>query len=251
MNSELQNKRVLITGAGSGIGFVIADLFAQQGAIVGMQYNQSESTAAAKRKAITTKGDIALLLPCDFTRKKERESLIDRFVKKTGGIDILVNNAGICKTYVHFADLDESDWDETYAVNLKAPFILSRNAYRYMQDQQWGRIVNISTVAIKYGGAASMHYYSSKAALEAVTVGIAKDGAANNILVNAIRCGVIDTGMRNRIAGYTSDQYAQRVDLIPLKRAGTPLDIGHMVLYLCGPQGDFITGEIFTVAGGD
>jgi len=244
MSSALQNKRVLITGAGSGIGAVIADLFAKQGAVVGLQYNRSDSAATAR-------GQKAFLLPCDFTKKDERDNLIDRFVSASGGIDILVNNAGICKTYAHFTDLDESDWDETYTVNLKTPFILSRNAYRYMQKQQWGRIVNISTVAMKYGGAASMHYYSSKAALEAVTVGLAKTGAKHNILANTIRCGVIDTGMRDRIAGYTSDQYEQRVGLIPLKRAGTPLDIGNMVLYLCGEQGDFITGETFTVAGGD
>ena len=84
-----------------------------------------------------------------------------------------------------------------------------------------------------------------------MTIGFAREGAKFNILVNSIRCGVIDTKMRTRIAGYNEANFKKRIDLIPLKRPGQPIDIARMVLFLASECGDFITGEIFNVAGGD
>ena len=96
-----------------------------------------------------------------------------------------------------------------------------------------------------------MHYVAAKAALENLTLGFAKEGAEHNILVNTVRCGVIDTPMRTRIAGYSEEDFQKRINLVPLKRAGKPQDIARMVLFLAAETGNFITGEIFTVAGGD
>jgi 3-oxoacyl-[acyl-carrier protein] reductase len=96
-----------------------------------------------------------------------------------------------------------------------------------------------------------MHYTASKAALDSLTLGFSRAGADHNILVNSIRCGVIDTNMHTRIEGYSKDQFEKRINMIPLKRVGKPNDIASMALYLASEGGDFITGEIFTIAGGD
>ena len=121
-----------------------------------------------------------------------------------------------------------------------------------MKEQKAGRVLNIISVNVKYGGSAnSMHYVAAKAALDNLTLGFAKEGAPYNILVNSIRCGFIDTPMRKNTAGYSEQDMQKRIALIPLKRIGQPIDIASMALFLASESANFITGEIFTVAGGD
>ena len=121
-----------------------------------------------------------------------------------------------------------------------------------MKEHGGGRIINISSVNVKYGGSAkSMHYVASKAALDNLTLGFAREGAKYNILVNSIRCGLIDTQMRAKTEGYSEEDLKRRIDMVPLKRMGQPIDIARMALFLASEAGNFITGEIFTVAGGD
>ena len=137
-------------------------------------------------------------------------------------------------------------------MNAKAPFFLSGEVFDSMKDQGGGRIINISSVNVKYGGGAkSIHYVASKAALESITRGFAREGAKYNILVNTIRPGVIDTPMHTNIRGYSRKDFQKRIALVPLKRMGKPIDIARMALFLASEAGDFITGEIFTIAGGD
>ena len=119
-----------------------------------------------------------------------------------------------------------------------------------MKAQGGGKIINISSIAAKYGGSVkSLHYGAAKASLEAITIGLARFGAPYNILVNAIRGGFIDTQFQNRYA--KEKDLKSRIALIPLKRPGKPDDIAHAVLYLASEAGNFITGEILTIAGGD
>ena len=168
-----------------------------------------------------------------------------------GGIDVLINNAG-SHNHIDFRSLDEKSWQNTFDLNVKAPFILSRDVFNSMKDQGGGRIINISSVNVKYSGSGkSLHYIASKAALESVTRTLAKEGAKYNILVNAIRPGLIDTPMRTKIKNYSEKDFLKRMELVLLKRAGKPIDVAQMALFLASEAGDFITGEIFTVAGGD
>ena len=119
-----------------------------------------------------------------------------------------------------------------------------------MKKSSGGKIINISSIAAKYGGSTrSLHYGASKAALEAVTIGLARAGAPHNILVNAVRGGYIDTPAQHRLS--SQKDLAERVKRIPLQRAGQPEDIASMVVFLASGAGDFITGEIMSVTGGD
>jgi 3-oxoacyl-[acyl-carrier protein] reductase len=251
MPGLLGNRRALVTGASTGIGAAVAQLFGAEGACVGVHYRQDAARAETVAAAIRESGGEAHLLSGDLQDPDVRRQLIDRFVGACGGIDILVNNAGACYGYHHFAELTEESWDLTFTLNAKSPFFLSRHAFAYMKPAGWGRIINISSVAPKYASARSLHYAASKAALETLTVGFAREGASSNILVNAIRCGVIETGMHTRIDGYSEALFRKRVEKVPLKRAGAPADVARLALFLVSSSGDFITGESFTIAGGD
>lgn len=249
--NDLKNKKVLITGASGGLGSEMARLFAQHGAHVGIHYNRDAKGAASLQEALkaSTKAEI---FQGDLLDRKVRENLVDQFVKEFGGIDILINNAGASVQYQHFSELDEEAWDHTYTLNVKAPFYLMAKAFEHMKKQDGGRIINISSVNVKYGGSAmSLHYTSAKAALENLQKAFAKEGAKYNILVNSIRCGLIDTPMRTKIPGYNEENFLKRIQLVPLKRAGQPIDIARMAFFLAAESGNFITGETFTVAGGD
>jgi NAD(P)-dependent dehydrogenase (short-subunit alcohol dehydrogenase family) len=134
-------------------------------------------------------------------------------------------------------------------LNAQAPFFLAQGAFRFMKNNGGGKIINISSISAKYGGSdRTLHYGASKAALEAINRGLAKAGAPHNILVNAIRAGFIDTPMHKKL-GRTNLE--KRIHAIPLKKPGKAEDIARMALFLASEGGDFITGETFTVAGGD
>lgn len=252
MDTEsLAGKRVLVTGAGTGIGAATARMFGAAGAYVGVHYRQARDAAEAVASYIRDAGGRAHLIAGDLQKQSVRRTLVSDFVRVYGGVDVLVNNAGACYEYAHFTELDEESWDLTMALNAKTPFFLTREAFLDMKSRGNGRIINISSVSQKYGGARSLHYCASKAALDALTIGFAREGAQHNILVNSIRCGLIDTGMHRLVDGYSDEQFQQRLDKVPLKRAGSPDDIARMALFLAGESGNFITGEVFTVAGGD
>jgi 3-oxoacyl-[acyl-carrier protein] reductase len=251
MFEALKGKRALITGSGSGIGATIAQLLAEHGARIGIHYRASEEKARQLLKDIRRLGVKAELFQAELTETASAEGLVKDFIREFGGIDILINNAGGIYDYQHYSTVTEKSFDQTYALNVKAPFFLGRIAMESMKANQWGRIINISTTAIKYTGAASLHYVSAKAAMESYTKGFAKDGAKSNVLVNLVRCGVIDSPMHQKIGGYDAESFKNRLALIPLGHSGVPLDIARMTLFLASESGDFITGETFTIAGGD
>ncbi len=243
--------RILITGATGGIGTAMAEVFADHGDSLGLHYSKNRNKALQLQKALRGKTKIEIF-KANLINLKETEDLVKSFVKKFDGIDVLINNAGAVFDQVDFRELKEKSWQNTFDLNVKAPFMLSRAVFNNMKERGGGKIINISSVNVKYGGSGkSMHYIASKAALESITRTLAKEGAKYNILVNAIRPGVIDTPMRTKIKGHNEEDFQKRIAFVPLKRVGHPIDIARMALFLADESGDFITGEIFTVAGGD
>lgn len=252
MSDELRGKRVLITGATGGIGTAISRAFAEKGALIGVHYHSKKTPAELLCGEIVSRGGQAESFCADLLDCSAPRLLLKAFTDRFGGIDVLINNAGAGFVYANFVDFDPDSWRKTFDLNVRAPFYLIGAAFQHMQESSGGRVVNISSVNVKYGGSGkSMPYCASKAALDTLTVGFARAGAAHSILVNSIRCGLIETPMREHIVGYSEEQYQRRMELVPLKRAGNPDDIARMAVYLAGRGGNFITGEILTVAGGD
>ncbi|HEB71918.1 MAG TPA: SDR family oxidoreductase [Nitrospirae bacterium] len=252
MNGGVKGKKILVTGAGSGIGASIALALGHHGAKVGVHYSSSKKKAEQVAAGIRESGGEAKIFKADFLEPGAPEDLTRSFAEEFGGVDGLVNNAGGVFGYGHFSELDHTDWENTYTLNAKAPFFLIKEVFEEMKKSGGGRIINISTVSAKYGGSANnIHYASSKAALDAMTAGFARAGAPFNILVNSIRCGVIDSGMHNKVEGYSETRFKKRINMIPLKRAGRPEDVALMALHLISDAGNFITGEFITIAGGD
>lgn len=249
----LAGKRVLVTGASSGIGAAIARLLGEQGACVAVHYRQGEEGARRVARAIAKAGGRAEPIKADLGNARARSRLVPAAVRALGGLDILVNNAGWAVGYEDFRTLPEDSWHRTFAVNAAAPFVLSRLAWGHLEKAaDGGRIINISSAAVRYGGSPSnVHYVASKAALEGLTVSLAKHGAPAGIRVNAIRCGVTDTPMPTRLPGYDRRKFLKRARMVPLGRAGQPEEIAAMAAFLASAAGSFITGQIIAVAGGD
>ena len=249
MFEAIRGKRVLVTGASSGIGACMAELFASEGAIVGIHFHTGEKNARAIRDRIQKGGGQAFILEADLLDRTAREALVTQFAEKAGGIEVLVNNAGGPLGAAPLLTMDTDSWEMTIALNLTAPYHLAREAFRHMKDHGGGRIINISSISARYGGSEqTIHYGAAKAGLEAVTKTLARAGARYNILVNAIRPGVIDTPAHRKMGRETLEE---RVRLIPLGRAGTPLDVARLCLFLASEGGDFITGQVYGVTGGD
>lgn len=240
----LKNKKILITGASSGIGAEIAKRCAEEGAQVGIHF--AENFQGAEELARQLSG-LASVRTYQQNFSKGVGELMSRFIADFGGIDVLVNNAGTIDGKA-FEEMTAADYDLIFNVNSKAPFILTQQAFTKMKEQKGGKIINISSFAVKYGMGRnkSVHYAASKATLEILTVALAKLGAEHNILVNAIRPGVIMTRLQK-----DRQDLKQVLQRIPVKRAGTPHDVAEMVVHLASDRGNFITGEIITIAGGE
>ena len=244
---DRHNPVALITGGSGGIGAALCRSFGSAGYRIALHYSRDLASARALQEELAGRGAPCRLLRADLCRPGAAASLVRAALRGFGRLDVLVNSAGAVLGQKDFLEMPEADWERTLRLNAGAPFFLCREAFRAMR-RRGGRIINISSIAAKFGGSArSMHYGAAKAALEAVTVGLARHGARYDILVNAIRPGVIDTDFHR---GFKKDM-ARRIAMIPLKRMGRPEEVAALALHLAGPGGDFITGQVLSVTGGE
>jgi len=237
----MKGKIILVTGGSGGIGRAIVDLLAEQEATICLQYSNNQRDALMVKG---TKKNIHLFHQ-DFLSKDI--NLIDRIISSFGRIDCLVNCAGVMSNESIF-EMTHEGFDRLFSINTKIPFMLSSQAFNEMKKHKYGRIINISSFVIKYGMGRnqSIQYAASKAALESLTTGLSRLGAEHNILVNTIRPGLIQTSMQE-----DRPDMEHRINMIPVKRMGLPIEIANMVQFLLSKSGDFITGETITVSGGE
>lgn len=245
---DIKGKKVLITGGSGGIGSAMVELFAGFGAIVGIHYHRDKDKAERALATVTAAGGRGAIFEADLLIEDERAELIGQFTAAYGGLDVLINNAGGPIGNDQWSQIDIDSWRKTFSLNTEAPFYLSAAAWPALKAGG-GRIINISSIAAKYGGSDStIHYAAAKAALETITVALAKRGAADGILVNSIRPGAIDTDFHKIFKRAT---FEARTELIPLGRLGRPEEVAQMALYLASKSADFITGQVFSVTGGE
>ena len=239
---NVTGRLVLVTGAGRRIGRAIAERLALRGAKVAVHYHTSEAEAEAVVAAIRSRGGEAERFAADLADSAQIARLADTVSARLGPIDVLVNNAAVFYR-TPFAELGEQAWDENIAVNLKAPYLLALRLGRVMQARGAGKIINIGD-----GGAVQPYrdhlpYCVSKAALVALTEGLAK-ALAPAVQVNCVAPGPILPALDAR-----EEEQAAIVRRTLLKRFGSPDDIAAAVLFLIEGS-DYVTGTTLVVDGG-
>lgn len=235
-------KSVLITGAGSGIGFASVKKFLSEGWKVLAHYHKSDLELKALQKKV---GEGTLkLFQSDFKKPAD----VYKFLEKVESlsVDALINNAGAHDG--SFKSKDRiMDIQETFLINTIAPALIAERVLTAMKRNKNGSIINISSIGAKYGsGLSSMFYGAGKRGLEAITRTLAREGAPYNILVNAIRPGLTNT----RFIYQVPKNIDERKKMIPLKRLAEPQEVADFIFYLCA-NNSYITSEILTIAGGE
>ena len=240
MTGKLQHKTALITGAGRGIGRAIAERFAGEGArvaVADIDPNAASATAAAI-------GSDALGLAMDVSSKAAVLAGTAQVLDQFGQLDILVNNAGYL-VYTTFESCSEENWDRIVDVNMKGPFLCAQAVIPHMKARRQGVIINMTSLAAKTGGlAAGPPYAAAKAGVHTLTIGLARALAPDQIRVNAIAPGVIDTAMT------AAPEHDQLKASIPLGFPGQPEDVANCALFLASDDARHITGETIDVNGG-
>ena len=240
MTGKLQHKTALITGAGRGIGRAIAERFAREGARVAVA-DIDPNTANATATAI---GPEALGLAMDVSSKAAVLAGTAQVLDEFGQLDILVNNAGYL-VYTTFESCSEENWDRMVDINMKGPFLCAQAVIPHMKARRQGAIINMTSLAAKTGGlAAGPPYAAAKAGVLTLTIGLARALAPDQIRVNAIAPGVIDTAMTS------APEHDQLKASIPLGRSGQPEDVASCALFLASDDARHITGETIDVNGG-
>jgi NAD(P)-dependent dehydrogenase (short-subunit alcohol dehydrogenase family) len=248
----LMSKIVLITGASRGIGAATARLAARRGYDVAINYAGNHAAAESVAAEVRAAGQRAAIIQADVGDPEQVKSLFARVDAELGRIDAFVNNAGILWPHSRFVDISQAQLARSIAVNLVGTFTANQEAVRRMSTRLGGKggvIVNMSSMAAKLGGAFEcLDYAVTKGGMDSMTVGIAKELAAEGIRVNGLRPGLIDTEI-HASAGEPG-RVARLMATVPLGRAGAAEDVAEAVLWLLSDASSYITGMTIDVAGG-
>jgi 3-oxoacyl-[acyl-carrier protein] reductase len=245
---DLKGRKVLVTGASSGIGAAAAVMFAEQGCSVGVHYFTSKRGAEETLEKVRANGD-GILLQADVRDENQVREMVRKFGETAGGIDALVNNAGtmIERQPIEVATLEYHD--QIYAINVRSILLVTKAALPYLKKSK-GNIVNVGSVGGHTGGGnGSEIYCASKGAVATETMGMAREFAKYGIRVNNVCPGLIETPFHERLS--TPEFVKSFAERTPLGRNGTAEDVARVILFLASNEAaGFITGEYIAVNGG-
>ncbi len=249
MDLDLKDKVALVTGASQGLGRAICLMLAAEGAKVVVNYRRSAERADEVVREIKEKHGIeAIAIFADMSKEGQITAMFKEIDETFGRIDILINNAAYCPT-CQVADMTEEMWNYTLQVNLTGTFICSREfVKRKLRSDRRGRIVNITSQAA-FQGSTTGHapYDASKGGLVSFTISLAREVAQNNIMVNCVAPGIMDTEMMAPALTKNRQKY---IDRIPIHRIGEPEEIARVVVFLASNGSDYMTGATVAVSGG-
>ena len=238
-------RHAVITGGAAGIGLAIAQRLAAGGASLTLWDRDSALLDAAK--ATLGSGVKVQCVTVDVSSADQVDTARDATVEGGGPVDILVNSAGITGPNVSVSDYPIADWDMVMAVNLRGPFLACRALAPQMQARDYGRIVNIASVAGKEGNPNASAYSASKAGLVALTKSLGKELARTGVRVNCVTPAAVRTGI---FAQMTQQHIDYMLSKIPMNRFGQPEEIAALVAWLASEDCSFSTGAVFDISGG-
>ena len=243
---------ILITGSSRGIGAATALLAARQGYAVCVNYLRAAPAAEALCARIVAEGGEAIAVQADVSVEADVERLFDEVDARLGTLTSLVNNVGVLEQKCRLVDISAQRLERVLRTNVISYFLCCRQAVRRMSTAnggRGGRIVNVSSAAARIGSPGEyIDYAASKGAVDTLTLGLAKEVAAEGIRVNGVRPGIIHTDIH--ASGGEPERVARLAPGVPMQRGGQPEEIADAILYLLGPGATYVTGSILDVAGG-
>jgi len=247
---ELEGKVALVTGASRGMGRAIALKLASLGSKVVVNYVAIEASNKGDAdnlvESIIRLGGEAMSVEADVRDSETVKGMVEQVTDKWSKIDILVNNAGINRDTLLLRMSDDA-WDDVINTNLRGAYLCTKFALRSMMRQEWGRIINISSVSGIVGNIGQSNYAASKGGLIAFTKSVAREMGSRNITANAVAPGYIITGMTDKLP---SERKEAILAMITLQRFGQPEDVAELVAFLASDRAGYITGQAITIDGG-
>lgn len=243
---------VIITGGSRGIGAATAQLAAQQGYAVCLSYRQNQAAAAHTVNLITQAGGRAIAIAADMASETDILRLFETVDEDLAPVTALVNNAGILEQQMRLDEMDFARLQRIFQANVIGSFLCAREAVKRMSTKHGGSggaIVNVSSVAARLGAPGEyVDYAASKGAIDAMTIGLAKEVADEGIRVNAVRPGFIYTDIH--ASGGEADRVERVKQFVPMKRGGQAIEVANAILWLLSPQASYTTGAFIDIAGG-
>lgn len=246
------DKVMLITGASRGIGAATALLAAERGFAVALNYRREREAAQALVAQITAAGGKARAFAADVANEEDVLRLFREVDEAFGRLDALINNAGILERQMRLEDMDVARLQRVFAVNVTGTFLCCREAVKRMARQHGGKggsIVNVSSMASRLGSPNEyIDYAAAKGAVDSLTIGLAKEVAADGIRVNAVRPGLIRTDIH--ASGGEPGRVERLQSAIPLGRGGEAEEVARAILFLASDESSYSTGGFIDVSGG-
>lgn len=243
---SLADQCAIITGSATGIGLGIAERLGSEGAKIGViDIDENEGMKAVQ--VLEKKGVHAALAVADITKESEVRIAVTNLKQQFGKIDILVNNAGISGAAGNLWETTAEEMDRVYNLNLRAVFLMCKEIIPYMLNQNYGRIVNIASIAGKEGNPKMVPYSATKAGVIGLTKSVGKELAETGIRVNCVTPAVVKTKILDQIGPEVVDYMVQK---IPMKRTVEISEVASLVNWLASPDCSASTGAVFDISGG-
>jgi len=246
------NPILLITGGSRGIGAATALLAAQRGYTVAVNYTSNEEAADDVVRQIRASGGNAITVQANVAIESQVLAMFDKIDDTLGRLTALVNNAGVLDVAARVDEMSVARLKRIFDINVVGGFLCAREAVLRMSTRHGGAggaIVNVSSVAARLGGASQyVDYAASKGAIDAFTVGLAKEVALEGIRVNAVRPGIIETDIH--ASGGQPERARQMAPMVPMHRAGSALEVAQAIVWLLSAESSYTTGALLDVAGG-